>query len=76
MCEPIFDINFVEERNHILGLIFGVIYLFNTIEYHAENNLMRHDTSIIQKIPITLLNALNSRFQHMFRLTVHTNANS
>ena len=75
MSEAILDIDFVEEGDHILGLIFRVVDLFNAIEDDCENNLMRHNPSIIKKIAVTLLDTFDRRFKHMFGLTIDTHAN-
>lgn len=75
MPESIFDIDLIEEGDHIFSLILGVVNFFNAVEDNTQDNLMGHDASIIQKISITLLNTLYCRLQHVLWLTVHTYAN-
>ena len=73
--ETIFDINFVEEGNHVLSLVFGVIEMFYSIKNNDHNDLMRTNSSFLQKLFIALLDAFNCRFKHMFLLAEYANAN-
>lgn len=69
--EAIFDVNFVEERDHVFGLILGVIQVLYTIENDHDYYLVRHNTSLVQKLLVALLDSLNGSFEHMLRLTVN-----
>jgi len=60
MCKSIFNIYLIEIADYIFRLILRIINFFYSIEYHSQNDLVWHNSSIIEKIFITLLNSFNS----------------
>lgn len=75
MPKTILQIDLIEIRDHIFSLIFRIIDFFDSVKDDNENNFMWHDSGIVQKVLIALLNTLYSRFKHMLWLTVHADTN-
>ena len=72
--KAILDVDFIEEANHVLGLVLGIVDFFDAVENNYQDDLMGHDARVLQKIPITLLDALYCRLQHVLCLRVHAHA--
>ena len=75
MPKSILDVDFVEEGDHIFGLVFGGIEVFNAIKDDYYYDLVGHDACIIEEVLVALLDALYGCLQHVLRLTVHADTN-
>ena len=73
--KPIFDVDFMEERNHIFCLVVRIVDFLYSIEDHHDDYFMRHDPSLLQKWLIAFLNTLDRVLQHVLRLAVRANTN-
>lgn len=62
MSEAIFDVNFIEEGDHIFSLIFRVVDFFDAIEDDCEDDFVGHNAGVLQKIAVALLDAFYCRF--------------
>lgn len=62
MSEAIFDVNFIEEGDHIFCLIFRVVDFFDAIEDDCEDDFVGHNAGVLQKIAVALLDAFYCRF--------------
>ena len=75
MSKSILDVDFVEEGDHIFGLVFGGIEVFNAIKDDYYDDLMRHYACLVEEVFVALLDPLYGRLQHVFWLTVHADTN-
>ena len=75
MSKSILNVDFIEVRYHILGLVLRVVNLFYSVKNYSEDYLMRHYSCIVQKVAIALLYSFDSGLEHMFGLAVNTYAN-
>lgn len=57
VCKSILNVDFIKKRYHVMRLVLFIVDLFNTVEDHNHDNLVRHDASLLQKVLVTLLNA-------------------
>lgn len=75
MRKAVLDIYFCEVRDHIFGLVFGVVDFFDSVEDDNHDDLMRHDSGIIEEVTVAFLYALDGGLKHVLGLTVYTDTN-
>lgn len=58
--KTVFDVDFAEERDHILSLVLRGIQVLYPIKNNHHDDLVRHDACLLQEVLVALLDALDS----------------
>lgn len=59
MYEPIFNIDLIEEADHVLRLITRCIEFLNSIENHSQDYFMGEDSRFLKEMFVAVLDALD-----------------
>lgn len=69
--EAVFDVDFVEEGNHVFCLVIGVVEVFDAVEDYDEDDFVIHDACCFQEHFVAFMDPFGRGSQHVFRFAVH-----